>query len=58
VRDHEDNVLSSAWDIIKHCQMMVRCWCRSPTSWEPQEKVWWAQQQVFPQLWNQGLSNQ
>jgi hypothetical protein len=25
VRDHEDNVLSSAWDIIKHCQMMVRC---------------------------------
>jgi hypothetical protein len=35
--------------------VMVWCWwCKWPTSWEPQEKVWWAQQQVFSQLWNQG----
>jgi hypothetical protein len=30
-------------------------WYKSPSSWKPQEKVWWVQQQAFPSVRNQGL---
>jgi hypothetical protein len=32
--------------------------CRLNPVGNPKRKVWWAQQQDFPQLWYQGLSNQ
>jgi hypothetical protein len=50
------------WKIVRTLLLVVRCWCRNivddrPVG-NPKRRLWWAHQQVFSQLWNQGLSNQ
>jgi hypothetical protein len=52
---------SGEWGVGAKC-LVVRYWCRSfiynrPIE-NPKRRLLWAQQQVFSQLWNQGLSNQ